>query len=190
MHNLFQIKNLTIFAFSDTHGSHRRLYVPEDADIIICAGDAVEDDLKGDEYGDFISWFGALPAKWKLFVPGNHELSFCRSRYKTIVQQFEVAGIIVLQDAVEECDGVVIGSISRDARIADEDIPNDIDILVTHWPPYGILDNDLGSPDILNFVLKAQPKWHLFGHIHESEGQQYQLGSTICQNISVFNAIS
>lgn len=179
-----------IFAFSDTHGNHRRLQVPEDADIIICAGDAVEDDLKGSEYDDFISWFGALTAKWKLFVPGNHELSFSRSRYKTIVQQFEAAGIIVLQDAVEECDGVVIGSISREARIADEDIPDDIDILVTHWPPYGILDNELGSLDILNFVLKAQPKWHLFGHIHEPEGQQFQLGSTICQNISVFNAIS
>lgn len=187
MHNLFQIKNLTIFAFSDTHGHHRALQVPEDADIIICAGDAVEDDLKGSEYDDFISWFGSLPAKWKLFVPGNHELSFIRSRYKTIVQQFETAGIIVLQDAVEDCDGVVIGAISRDARIADEDIPDDIDILVTHWPPYGILDNDLGSPDILNFVLKANPKWHLFGHVHETEGQQFQLGSTICQNISVFH---
>lgn len=180
----------SIYAFSDTHGHHRALQVPEDADIIICAGDAVEDDLKGVEYDDFIAWFASLPAKWKLFVPGNHELSFRRSRYKSIVQQFEAAGIIVLQDAVEECDGVVIGSISRDASIADEDIPNDIDILVTHWPPYGILDNDLGSPDILNFVLKAQPKWHLFGHIHETEGQQFQLGSTICQNISVFNAIS
>ena len=178
-----------VIAFSDTHGHHRRLRVPEDADIIICAGDAVEDDMKGSEYDDFISWFGALPAKWKLFVPGNHELSFGRSRYQTIVQQFEAAGIIVLQDAVEDCDGVVIGSISKDARIADKDIPKDIDILVTHWPPYGILDNNLGSVEILNFVLKAQPKWHLFGHIHETEGQQLPLGETICQNISVFNSL-
>ena len=185
-----QIGSHIIFAFSDTHGNHRHLQVPGDADIIICAGDAVEDDLKGGEYDDFISWFGALPAKWKLFIPGNHELSFSRSRYQTIVQKFEEAGILVLQDAVEDCDGVVIGSISKDARIADEDIPDDIDILVTHWPPYGILDNDLGSLDILNFVLKAQPGWHLFGHIHETEGQQFQLGRTICRNISVFHAIS
>ena len=190
MPNQIVLNNILIFAFSDTHGTHSRLQVPEDADIIICAGDAVEDDLKGSEYDDFISWFGALPVKWKLFVPGNHELSFSRDRYKTIVEQFEAAGILVLQDAVADCDGVVIGSISRDARIADEDIPDDIDILVTHWPPYSILDNNLGSLEILNFVLKAQPKWHLFGHIHETEGQQFQLGSTICQNISVFNAIS
>ena len=187
---MFRINERSIFAFSDTHGNHHRLQVPEDADIIICAGDAVEDDLKGSEYDDFFSWFGALSAKWKLFIPGNHELSFCRSRYKTIAQQFEKAGIIVLQDAAEDCDGVVIGSISKDSRIADEDIPKDIDILVTHWPPYSILDNNHGSLEILNFVLKAQPKWHLFGHIHETEGQQFQLGGTICQNISVFNDIS
>ena len=155
---LLLFKKKLIFAFSDTHGHHRALQVPEDADIIICAGDAVEDDLKGVEYDDFIAWFASLPAKWKLFVPGNHELSFSRNRYQTIVQKVEAAGILILQEAVEDCDGVVIGSVSRDARIADEYIPDDIDILVTHWPPYGMLDNDLWSPDILNFVLKAQPK--------------------------------
>ena len=37
-----QIGSHIIFAFSDTHGNHRRLKVPEDADIIICAGDDVE----------------------------------------------------------------------------------------------------------------------------------------------------
>ena len=51
---LIKIGNKTVFAFSDTHGNHRRLQVPEDADIIICAGDAVEDDLKDSEYDDFI----------------------------------------------------------------------------------------------------------------------------------------
>ena len=61
--------NNTIFAFSDTHGNHRKISVPEEADILICAGDAVEDDLKGDEYDDFIEWFAAHPAKWKFFVP-------------------------------------------------------------------------------------------------------------------------
>ena len=179
-----------IFAFSDTHGRHRCLQVPEDADIIICAGDAVEDNLKGSEYDDFISWFGALPAKWKLFVPGNHELAFDLDQADGINRKFEDAGITVLQDAVEDCDGVIIGSISGNARIADEDIPNDLDIFVTHDPPYGILDENLGSPELLNFVLKAKPKWQLFGHIHATEGHWFQLGNTMCHNISVFNAIS
>ena len=187
---IISLNSHTIFAFSDTHGNHRRLQVPEDADIIICAGDAVEDDLKGGEYNDFISWFSLLPAKWKIFVPGNHELSFDLGQADAIVRQFEAKGIVVPQDAIEGFGDISICSISGNARIADEDIPKGIDILVTHYPPYGILDQDLGSLEILNFVLKAKPKYHLFGHIHATEGQIFQLSETYCQNISVFNAIS
>ncbi|MBP5319291.1 MAG: metallophosphoesterase [Paludibacteraceae bacterium] len=176
-----------IFAFSDTHGHHRALQVPEDAGVIICAGDAVEDDLKGGEYDDFITWFSSLPAKWKIFVPGNHELSFDLDQADDIVKQFEATGITVLQDAVIDCDGVIIGSFSGNSLISDEDIPKDLDILVTHCPPYGILDEGFGSIEILNFVRNAKPKWHLFGHIHATEGQHFQLGETCCQNISVFS---
>ena len=174
-----------IFAFSDTHGVHRDLRVPEEADIIICAGDAVEDDLKGGEYDDFIEWFFSLPAKWKIFVPGNHELSFELGQAAAIEQEMAARGITVLQDAVEDCDRVIIGSVSGNSIIANTDIPHDLDILVTHMPPYGILDQDLGCLEILNFVLKAQPKYHLFGHIHATAGQEFLLGETICRNIAV-----
>ena len=37
---MLHLKNKYIFAFSDTHGQHHRLKVPEDVDIVICAGDA------------------------------------------------------------------------------------------------------------------------------------------------------
>ena len=93
------IKNCdkTIFAFSDTHGSHLCLQVPEDADIIICAGDAVEDNLVGDEYDDFIEWFSALPCKWKIFVPGNHELSFELGQAHRIIHRMTAKGIRFLR---------------------------------------------------------------------------------------------
>lgn len=184
------LKGKIVFAFSDTHGAHRRLQVPEDTDILICAGDAVEDNLKGGEYKDFIDWFAAQPGKWKIFVPGNHELSFDLDQADDIARQFEAKGITVLQDAIEEFDGISICSISGNARITDKEIPEGIDILVTHYPPCGIMDQDLGSPEILNFVLKAKPKYHLFGHIHATEGQSFQLGETTCQNISVFDQLS
>lgn len=38
---LFNYKEHRIFAFSDSHGMHRRLYIPETADILLCAGDVV-----------------------------------------------------------------------------------------------------------------------------------------------------
>lgn len=186
---IIQLKHHNIFAFADTHGNHRKLQVPEDADIVICAGDAVEDDLKGGEYDDFIDWFGGLKAKWKIFVPGNHELSFELDQAEEVEKAMTGKGILVMQNAVMDCDGVVIGSISGNAMIADEDIPTDIDVLVTHCPPYGVLDEGLGSPEILSFVMKSKPVYHLFGHVHATEGQEFILDKTLCKNICVFNQI-
>ena len=178
------VNALEVYAFSDTHSRHRELRVPENVDIVICAGDAVEDNLVGEEYDDFIEWFASLPCKWKIFVPGNHELSFELGQADGIIQRMTDKGIIVLEDAIEDCDGVVIGSISHNVMIAQEDIPTDIDILVTHYPPYGILDEGMGSTEILNFVLHSQPKYHLFGHIHSTAGQEHVFGNTICANIA------
>lgn len=172
-----------IFAFSDTHGRHRELQVPEKTDILICAGDAVEDNLLGDEYDDFIEWFSSFPAKWKFFVPGNHELSFELGQSENVKKAMFEKGIQVMQNAVYDCDGVVIGSIDANSSIADKDIPTDLDIMVTHYPPYGILDEDMGSVEILNFIIKSQPSFHLFGHIHSAKGQKYQFGKTLCINI-------
>ena len=108
----FQFNTLNIFAFSDTHGSHRKLQVPENVDILICGGDVVEDNLEGDEYDDFVEWFASLPCKWKIFVPGNHELSFEIGRADGIIQRMTNRGITVLEDAIIDCDGVIIASIS------------------------------------------------------------------------------
>ena len=181
----FKFKDINIFAFSDTHSRHRELKVPENVDIVICAGDAIEDNLVGDEYEDFIEWFASLPCKWKIFVPGNHELSFELGQADGIIQRMTDKGITVLKDAIEDCDGIIIVSIGHNVMIAQEDIPKDIDILVTHYPPYGILDEGMGSTEILNFVLHSQPKYHLFGHIHSTAGLKHILGNTTCVNIAM-----
>ena len=179
-----QVNNLNIFAFSDTHDKHKEQQVPENVDIAICAGDVVEDNLVGDEYDDFIEWFASLPCKWKIFVPGNHELSFELDQADEIIQRMTDKGITVLEDAIEDCDGIIIGSIGHNVMIAQEDIPTDIDILVTHYPPYGILDEGMGSTEILNFVLHSKPKYHLFGHIHSTSGQKIIFGNTTSVNIA------
>ena len=176
-------KGKKIFAFADTHGAHRQIMIPDDSDIVICAGDAVEDNLHGHEYDDFIEWYAAQPGLFKIFVPGNHELSFEIGQADNIRPLFKRHGIVLMEDAVDEFDGITIGSISGNSRIADDDIPTDIDIIVTHYPPLGILDDGLGSPEILNFVLKSQPRYHLFGHIHRTGGLS-ESGKTNYVNIS------
>lgn len=54
-------------------------------------------------------------------------------------------------------------------------IPADTDILVTHGPPYGKLDVTVGGLYVGSHILKGyieeiKPKFHLFGHVHESYG--------------------
>ena len=54
-------------------------------------------------------------------------------------------------------------------------IPEDIDILITHSPPYGILDKNskqehCGSETLFKELYRIKPKLHVFGHIHESYG--------------------
>lgn len=58
----------------------------------------------------------------------------------------------------------------------------EIDIMVTHGPPFGILDSvggfskrmksSVGCKHLLRAVKRCKPKLHAFGHIHEGWGAQ------------------
>lgn len=55
-------------------------------------------------------------------------------------------------------------------------IPSDVDVLITHGPPDGILDRNrtgscCGCRELLYRVLEVKPRLHVFGHIHEAAGQ-------------------
>lgn len=68
-------------------------------------------------------------------------------------------------------------------------IPDDIDILVTHGPPQGILDitedreTHAGCADLAYHVRRARPALHLFGHIHTGYGHRTE-GNTHYVNAS------
>ena len=69
-------------------------------------------------------------------------------------------------------------------------IPNNIDILITHQPPKNILDYSqkihYGSIMLLKRIEQIRPKFHLFGHIHDNYGTQKQ-GETIFMNTALMN---
>lgn len=72
----------------------------------------------------------------------------------------------------------------------------DLDILVCHQPPYGILDKvtgkfgapknwhgkHAGSKVILNYIKKHQPHYVFCGHIHEAKGMK-KVGKTKVYNV-------
>ena len=68
--------------------------------------------------------------------------------------------------------------------------PADTDVLITHCPPYGILDFDdginYGSTELLARVEEIKPRLHLFDHIHKQHGVKKD-GSTIFSNGAIMN---
>jgi Icc-related predicted phosphoesterase len=56
-------------------------------------------------------------------------------------------------------------------------IPDKVDVLITHGPPFNILDEcpdgrRVGCPILRDRILQVRPKIHFFGHIHHSYGSQ------------------
>ena len=185
----FNYKGQRIFAFSDTHGMHRNWRIPSDTDILICAGDAIsnfsEEDLK-----DFLSWYSKIPARLRIFVPGNHEILF--DYYPEKLKSLFPDNIVCLYDNGMEYEGISFYSIScktlRSNLYSDTQspVPAYTDILITHFPPKSILDEDDGNEKLKDWMEKSRPAYHLFGHIHSQGGKNLDLLSTHCFNVSCF----
>lgn len=185
---LIDFKAHKIFAFSDTHGMYRRLAVPADADILICAGDACEGFNPAD-LQDFFEWYGAIPAKLRIFVPGNHDRIFNTDPFRA--RNLILGSIVLLENSGIEYDGIKFYSVPARPYIKGPiTLPYDIDFLITHGPAYGYLDHDTGDKNLYLAIAGARPKYHIFGHVHE-EGLQRKalLGGTTFLNVSYFEAL-
>ena len=183
-----EYKGHKIFAFSDTHGMYRRLDVPEDANILICAGDACEGFNPADLV-DFFIWYAAIPAKLRIFVPGNHDRVFNTNpdRAKALVPD----SIVYLENDGIEYDGIKFFSVpARPYLNAPAPIPAGVDFLITHGPANSYLDRDMGCKQLYMSVASARPKYHFFGHVHE-EGlkRKAMLGGTTFLNVSYFEEL-
>lgn len=72
------------------------------------------------------------------------------------------------------------------------DIPYDLDILITHGPPSHILDYTyrdkeyVGCEDLRYSIKEKKPKIHVFGHIHEGSGIE-EHADTVFINASILN---
>jgi len=184
---------MKIFAVSDTHGRHEQVQIPEGTDMIIHAGDfsnVKSPALNHNEVNLFLIWLEQQPVKYKVIIAGNHDTSI-ESRFIN-KEDFKNRNIIYLEHELVEIEGIkIFGSPytpefcnwafnrarNKIGRIWDT-IPDDIDILITHGPPKGILDSasrdrhvseHVGCSALLKRVLKIQPKYHIFGHIHDNQ---------------------
>lgn len=143
-------KSLTIVCISDTHGLHQEVDVP-DGDLLIHAGDFMPPFSKSAAaIADFNQWLGELPHKHRIVVPGNHEFflevdptkrSLIPSATVLIDEGIEVLGLQIWGSGITPLYGGAFGRSSpADRAKLYATIPDDVNILVTHGPPEGILD--------------------------------------------------
>ena len=167
---------MKILHLSDTHGKHRLLQNLPQADIIVHSGDVSEDGTES-EVLDFVNWFCNLDYQHKIFVAGNHDLCLDGEQIKGLPEN-----VHYLCNSGVEIEGIkfwgvpyfLSDELNGDTEHLMLKIPKETDILITHRPPYGILDfdddNNFGCVDLLQAVQKICPKYHLFGHIHAGYG--------------------
>ncbi len=195
---------MKIVALSDTHNAHLPLRLPG-GDFLIHAGDA---SMRGSkkEIQRFLKWFGSQPHRHKVFVAGNHDWGFMQQKVKADLLDLAMnLGIHYLEDTSVSLEGFTIyGSpwqpsfcnwafnLPRKSPELQEfwnRVPANIDILVTHTPPFGILDEVSNGEhvgcELLSVELqRIRPRVHIFGHIHESAGVLEQ-SDTIYVNAAI-----
>lgn len=196
---------MIIDCISDLHGDYPEL---EGGDLLIVAGDLTASDTRHQMCCAY-NWMWDQKYTRVVFIAGNHDgnieciSSPCKS-------------IDYLQDSGTEFEELKIwGSpwtptfgdwhFMRDRGASIKErwdlIPDDIDILVTHGPPYGILDKvtlssrgdqyrHAGCEELRACVERIQPRLHVFGHIHNGYGQMLLKCTprdVLCVNASLMN---
>lgn len=170
---------MKIVFISDTHAKHGLLKTQDlpEADIIIHAGDISTRGYKH-EIEDFLYWYSRLDQyKHKIFCAGNHDFFFEADRETAM--NLIPENVIYLEDSSVVIEGIKIwGSPvspyfhnwafnrerGKDINKYWQNIPNDVDILLTHTPPYNILDKTVyyeyvGCEDLRKGYLKSNPKF-------------------------------
>jgi Icc-related predicted phosphoesterase len=175
---------LTVVVISDTHDMHREVEVPQ-GDLLIHAGDFMMDNRSAEGLLDFNQWLGELPHPFRVVIPGNHDSVLeDRSRRRLITnaallinESVEIMGLKIWGAPTTPLLSEAFGGVSeRDRAKLYSRIPADTNLLVTHGPPFGILDHGPGSGypagcrQLLDAVRRVKPMLHVFGHVHAGYG--------------------
>ena len=200
---------MKLVCISDTHGDHGAVRLPP-GDVLVHAGDVTAHG-RGTELDwlRFLDWLGSRDFAHRLFVAGNHDRYAERfpARAARLARE---AGVTLLDDSGCLVEGLRFWGSPITPRFHDWHfmrepgpdierhwamIPDDVDVLVTHGPPLGVLDQversdgtfeRVGCPSLARRVAEVRPALHLFGHIHEGFGV-LERGGTRYLNVSTMD---
>ena len=198
---------MKITCISDLHG-----FKPElpGGDLLIVAGDlTAADSIK--EHFIFLEWLEIQLYKNKVVIAGNHD-GFIQRQQQLYKEECAERRIHYLQDSCCEINGLKVYGVPWTPPFLQwhfmanqtlmqkkvDEIPDDVDILVTHGPSHGtmdkvrdkLVDSRVGCSILNERLMQLKSlKLHVFGHIHEGYGQSVFTGSDyqsyICVNASI-----
>ena len=209
---------IKICATSDLHG-----YLPEidKCDLVLICGDIVS--LRSQRYpksckkwytGVFQPWIDSLPCDKVLFIPGNHEVGVegHDDEYKKLFGPYKKATILIHEPYEYLSDDGTFYKIfgtpyckvfgnwaymrpNSDLKEKFSEIPEGLDILLTHDVAYGYADQSLqdigygtdthfGTVELRDAILEKKPKYHFSGHIHTADHNLIMIGDTKHYNVS------
>lgn len=190
---------MKLVLISDTHGMHNRIEDMPNGDILIHAGDF---SVKGTipEIASFNHWLSKQDYSEKIVIAGNHDIMF---QTNPLIARSILTECTYLEDSSVVIDGIKFyGSpwtpmfrnwafnLERGEEIDQKwkMIPDDTNVLITHGPPMGILDQNLegeycGCERLFERVQQlTKLKYHIVGHIHEGYGMYNDMfiNASIC----------
>jgi predicted phosphodiesterase len=192
-----------VCCISDLHGRLPR-DLPE-CDLLVIAGDILPASWHGAIelfLPRFEMWLRWAPARTVVGIAGNHDIP---AQHNPAL--FRELPWIYLENDAASVEGLKVwGSpwtprffdwafMADDGDLADHwvEIPDDVELLITHGPPFGYLDSTVegvhaGSRTLLDRVLQLkQLKLHVFGHIHEAYGVATLPDGATIVNASLLN---
>ena len=218
---------MKLVIISDTHNLHDELDLPV-GDVLIHCGDYSYSG-QDNEVISFLTWMQEQTKKYRLVIGGhgNHELGPYEDRehfneLKTVFAPDVIwPHMRVFTDPVTSLNfffspyvTTINGRCAFEASPSEyqeivKRIPDYVDILISHGPPFNILDtfvrhsidwdsqqNDyahtsrefkIGSKVLAERIKEIEPKLVCFGHCHENGGQTVEIDGTIYVNGAVLN---
>lgn len=207
---------MKICCISDLHGF--LIDDIEPCDLVIICGDLVSLNCQSSSkktkqwyLNRFKPWAEELPCDKVLFIAGNHDLHFRKDMLWVREQFNETQKVTYLENESYEYKGIkIFGSpyckvfgdwafmYSNDIlKELYSEIPDNVDILMTHDAPYGcsdiLLEEDcpwcdgghIGNVPLREAILEKKPKYNLHGHLHSTNHSEEFLGDTSVRNCSI-----
>lgn len=204
---------MKLLCLSDTHSRHRQIPLSwldiEDKEntILIHAGD-ISNMGYLNEIEDFCQWYDSLDFIHKIFTVGNHDWGFEKKPKEVAEIIANYPSITYLHDDYTIINGVKIYCSAwqpffcnwafnlqrgKELQAKWDLIPDDVSVLVTHGPVYGLCDMTpngefVGCENLLDTVVTRLNNVNVLihGHIHHSYGYAYKYNKLFI-NASILN---